>query len=55
MEEGRSVLNVLTSKTTGKASLGRLVVDGRITVSIGGIGLSRIRIGTIGEPLLFRH
>ena len=59
MEEGRSAFKILTGKPTGKGPLGDLGVDGRTIlewtlkryVSMRGIGLIRLRIGIIGEPL----
>ena len=59
MEEGRSAIKILTGKPTGKRPLGRprrrwednirmdLEEIGKMQV----IGLIRLRIGIIGEPL----
>ena len=51
MEEGRSAFKILTGKPTGG-----LGVDGRTILEwtlkgMGGIGLIRLRILIIGEPL----
>ena len=59
MEEVRSAFKILTGKPTGKRPLGRLGVDGRTIlewtlkrwVFMRRIGLIRLRIGIIGEPL----
>ena len=59
IEKGRSAFKLLTGKPTGKRPLGDLGVDGRTIlewtlkryVSMRGIGLIRLRIGIIGEPL----
>ena len=56
MEEGRSAFKILTGKPTGKRLLGRLRRrwEGSITIDlkeIRGVGLTRFRIGIIGEPL----
>ena len=58
MEEGRSAFKILTGKPTGKRPLGRpkrrcednIRMD-PLKVSMRGIGLIRLRIGIIGEPL----
>ena len=59
MEEGRSALKILTGKPTGKRPLGRprrrwednIRMDlEEIGINVG-IGLIRLRIGIIGEPL----
>ena len=60
MEEGRSAFKILTGKPTGKRPLGRcrrrwediIRMDlEEIGISVRGIGLIRLRIGIIGEPL----
>ena len=57
MEEGRSTFKILTGKPTGKRSLGRPRrrwednIRMKRLVSLRGIGLIRLRIGIIGEPL----
>ena len=59
MEEGRSAFKILTGKPTGKRPLGRprrrwednIRMDLKRWVSMRGIGLIRLRIGIIGEPL----
>ena len=60
MEESRSALKKLTSKPTGKRwERGKSGREGRTILewilnkqaSIRGIGLIRLRIGIIGEPL----
>ena len=59
MEEGRSAFKILTGKPTGKKPLGRprrrwddnVRTDLKEIGIIRGIGLIRIRIGIIGEPL----
>ena len=58
MEEGRSAFKILTGKSTGKISLGRprrrWEDNARMDlqeIGIRGIGLIRLRIGIIGEPL----
>ena len=60
MEEGRSALNILTGKRTGKRHLGRprcrwednIKMDfEKKKVSMRVNGLIRLRIGIIGEPL----
>jgi hypothetical protein len=56
MEEGRSAFTIVTDQPSGKRSLGRprrrwednIRMDLEV---IGGIGLIRLRIGIIGEPL----
>ena len=61
VEEGKSAFNILTSKTTGKRSLGRprhrweddIKMD--LKVWIRGILLIRLRIEIIGEPWRMRH
>ena len=52
MEEGRSAFKILTIKPTGKKPLGR---PRQRLVSMRGIGLIRLRLGIIGEPLGMRH
>ena len=57
MEEGRSAFKILTGKSTGKRPLGRprrrwednIRMD--LEESMRVIGLIRLRIGIIGEPL----
>ena len=59
MEEGRSAFKILTGKPTGKRPLGRprrrwednIRMDLEEIVSMRVIGLIRLRIGIIGEPL----
>ena len=59
MEEGRSAFKILRGKPIGNRPLGRPIWEDNVrmnlkeiaTVSIGGIGLIRLRIGIIGEPL----
>ena len=59
MEEGRSALKILAGKPTGKRPLGRprrrwednIRMDLEEIGINGGIGLIRLRIGIIGEPL----
>ena len=59
MEEGSSVLKILTGKPTGKRHLGRprSTWEDNIRMDLEeidvkrGIGLIRLRIGIIGEPL----
>ena len=58
MEEGRSAFKILTGKPTGKRPLGRpkLRWEDNIRMDLEemamrGIGLIRLRIGIIGEPL----
>jgi len=59
MEEGRNAFKILTAKPSGKRSLGRprrrwednIRMDLEEIVSIRVIGLIRLRIGIIGEPL----
>ena len=59
MEEGWSAFKVLTSKPTGKRPLGRPRTKLEWTlkryVLMRGIGLIRLRIGIIEEPLWTRH
>ena len=57
MEESRSAFKMLTGIRTGKWLLGRTILEWtlRRLVSMLGIGLIRLRIGTIGEPLWMRH
>ena len=58
-EEGRSGFKILKGKLTGKRSLGRprhrwednVRMDLEEIGSMRGIGLIRLRIGIIGEPL----
>ena len=56
MEESRSAFKILTGKPTGKRSLGRPRRRWEDNIrmdleEIGVIGLIRLRIGIIGEPL----
>ena len=59
MEEGRSAFKILTGKPTGKGPLGRprrrwednIRMDLEEIGIMRGIGLIRLRIGIIGEPL----
>ena len=59
MEEGRSAFNILTGKLIGKRPLGRTRRrwEDNIRMNLedigmnAGIGLIRLRIGIIGEPL----
>ena len=55
MEEGRIAFKILTGTPTGKRPLGRLrsrwVDNIRMDLKEIGIGLIRLRIGIIGEPL----
>ena len=59
MEKGRSAFKILTGKPTGKRPLGspRRRWEDNIRMDLeeiginGGIGLIRLRIGIIGEPL----
>ena len=59
MEKGRSAFKILTGKPTGKRPLGRprrrwednIRMDLEEMVSMRVIGLIRLRIGIIGEPL----
>ena len=59
MEEGRSAFKILTGKPTGKRTLGRprrrwednIRMDLEEMGINPGIGLIRLRIGIIGEPL----
>ena len=59
MEEGRSAFKILKGKRTGKRPLGRsrrrweddIRMDLEEIGINGGIGLVRLRIGIIGEPL----
>ena len=59
MEEGRCAFKILTGKPTGKRTLGRprrrwednIRMDLEEIGIIRGIGLIRLRIGIIGEPL----
>ena len=56
MEEGRSTFKIVTNKPTGKRPLGgpRHIWEDNIGmdyVSVRGIGLIRLRIMIIGEPL----
>ena len=62
MEEVKNSFKILTDTPAGKIPLGRPRIreenNNRIDVkeiSIGGIGLIRLRIGIIGEPLSMRH
>ena len=62
MEEGRSAFKILTGKPTGKRSSERprrrwehnIRVDLKY-ISIREIGLTRLRVGIIWEPLWMRH
>ena len=59
MEEGGSAFNILTGKPTGTRPLRRprrrwednIRMDAEETGTMRGIGLFRLRIGIIGEPL----
>ena len=59
MEEGRSAFKILTGKPTGKRPLGRprcrwednIRMDLEEIDINAGIGLIRLRVGIIGEPL----
>ena len=59
MEDGRSAFKIFTGKPTAKRPLGRprprwednIRMTLKKWVSIRGIGLIRLRIGFIGEPL----
>ena len=59
MEEGRSAFKILTGKPTGKGPLGRprrswevsIRIDLKKHVSVQEVGLIRLRIGIIEEPL----
>ena len=55
MEEGRSAFKILTDKPTGKRPLGRprrrWEDNIRMDLDVRVIGLIRLRIGIIGEPL----
>ena len=53
MEEGRSAFKILTGKPTGKRPLGRTILEWTLKsqVSMRIIGLIRLRIEVIGEPL----
>ena len=59
MKEGRSAFKILTGKPTGKGPLGRprrrwednIRMDLEEIGIMRGIGLIRLRIGIIGEPL----
>ena len=59
MEERSSTFKILIGKPTGRRPYGVLGVDGRTILeltlkrlaSMRGIGLIRLRIGIIGEPL----
>ena len=57
MEESRSAFKILTGNPTGKRPLGRPRrrwednIRMELEVSMRGIGLIRLRIGIIGEPL----
>ena len=63
MEECRSAFIILIGKPTGKRPLGRprrrwednVRMDHKEIDIIRGIGLIRIRIGIIGEPLRMRN
>ena len=57
MEEGRNAFKVLTGTHAGVGVGGRTVLEWTLkkSVSIRGIGLIRLRIGIIGEPLKMRH
>ena len=58
MEEGRSAFKILNDKSTGKRPLGRTrrgwednIRMDLEEIGMRGIGLIRLRIGIIGEPL----
>ena len=55
MEEGRSAFKIITGKPTGKKPLGRPRRRWEDNIRMDpeeiGIGLNRLRIGIIGEPL----
>ena len=53
MEEGRSAFKILTGKPTGKRPLGRprRRWEDNIRMDLEVIGLIRLKIGIIGEPL----
>ena len=53
MEEGRSAFKILTGKPKGKRPLGRPTCrwEENIRMDLEEIGLIRLRIGIIGEPL----
>ena len=55
MEKGRSAFKIVTGKPTGKIPLvdGRTILEWTLKrlVSVRGIGLIRLRIGIIREPL----
>ena len=61
MEKDRNPFKILTNKPTGYRPLGRprrkqeknIIIDLKEIVSVQGIGLTRLRIGIIGEPLLY--
>ena len=63
MEEGKSAFKILTGKPTGKRPLGRpwrrwedyIRMDLEEIGIMRGIGLIRLRIGIIGEPLRMWH
>ena len=63
MEEGRRAFKVLKGEPTGKRPLGRprrryednIRMDFEEIGIMRGIGLIRLRIGIIGEPLGMRH
>ena len=53
IEEDTSAFKILTGKPTEKRPLGRTILEWTLKrqVSMQGIGLIRLRIGIIGEPL----
>ena len=53
MEEGRSAFKIFTDTSTGKRLLGRTILEWILKkyVAIRGIGLIRLRMRIIGEPL----
>ena len=60
MEEGRNVFTILTGEYTRKRTLERprhrWENNNRVDLKeIRGIGLIRLRIGIVGEPLLIWH
>ena len=51
MEESRNAVKILTGKPTRKRPLGRPRRRCQYIIRMRGIGLIRLRIGIIGEPL----
>ena len=53
MEEDRGAFKILTGKPTGKRPLGRprRRWEGNIRMDVEDLGLIRLRIGIIGDPL----